>query len=46
MELNVEILNGDCIAVMDELIKKGKKFTHIITSPPITVLDGLIVNII
>ncbi len=34
MELNVEILNGDCIVVMDELIKEGKKFTHIITSPP------------
>lgn len=34
MELNVEILNGDCIKVMDELIKQNKKFTHIITSPP------------
>jgi len=32
--MNIELYNGDCLKVMDELIEKGVKVDSIITDPP------------
>lgn len=33
-EYMIELYNGDCLEVMDELIEKGIKVNAIITDPP------------
>ena len=34
MKSNIDLYNGDCLEVMDELISKGVKVDAIITDPP------------
>jgi len=36
-----KLYNGDCLEVMDELIKQGIKVDAIITDPPYAILNGL-----
>ena len=35
MEERYELYQGDCLKVMDKLIKEGIKFDAIITDPPL-----------
>lgn len=38
--MDIEVINGNCIDVMERMAKEGKRFKAIITDPPYLYLTG------